>query len=77
MNSHHIVAHDGTHRPFGFECLHCGATRMIPLPIATDKFVAASNEFVAKHLACPARTCGGAPCTCPTPGITTAAEARP
>ena len=74
MSSHHVVAHDGTQRPFGFECLHCGATRTITLPISFDKFVAASKEFVAQHRACPARTCGGTPCTCPTPGITTAAD---
>lgn len=48
----HVVVHDGSRHPFGFECLHCKALLGITLPISTDEFVAASNAFVVKHRDC-------------------------
>lgn len=50
----HVVAHDGTRHPFGFECLHCGAVLGVSLPVSVDEFTAASNAFVVKHRDCPA-----------------------
>ena len=55
MSTSHVVAHDGTRRPFGFECLHCGAVLGLALPVSVDEFVAASEAFLARHRACPPR----------------------
>lgn len=52
MNTDHVVAHDGTKHPFGFECLHCGAVLAVALPVSNDEFVAAGNAFVARHREC-------------------------
>lgn len=53
MSTSHVVAHDGTRRPFGFECLHCGALLGITLPVSVDEFVSGGEAFFARHLACP------------------------
>ena len=55
MSTDHVVIHDGTVRPFGFECLNCGSTMPLGMPIATSDLVAASEMFVAKHRDCRSR----------------------
>lgn len=52
MSADHVVAHDGTHKPFGFECLHCGALLGLRLPVSVDVFAAAGEEFVRSHRGC-------------------------
>lgn len=54
MNTDHVVAHDGTRHPFGFECLHCGAVLGLTLPVSVDEFASAGKAFVAKHRDCKA-----------------------
>lgn len=51
-NTDHVVAHDGTRHPFGFECLHCGGRLGLTLPVSVDEFVSASEAFVKKHRDC-------------------------
>lgn len=48
----HIVAHDGTQKPFGFECLHCGATLPLSMPLAVDAFCGAADAFLVQHRDC-------------------------
>lgn len=49
----HVVAHDGTRHPFGFQCLHCGALLGVSLPVSVEEFGASANAFVVKHRDCP------------------------
>lgn len=55
----HVVAHDGSQKPFGFECLNCGEALAITLPTAVDVFASLGRAFAAKHRDCPAPSAGG------------------
>ena len=58
-NTDHVVAHDGTRHPFGFECLHCGAVLGIALPVSVDEVGPASEAFLKKHRDCKKPAGGG------------------
>ena len=55
----HVVIHDGTERPFGFECLHCGQRLPIGLPVSVDALTAASHDFGRRHRDCKVITVDG------------------
>ena len=46
MSTDHVVIHDGTVRPFGFECLNCGSTMPLGMPIATSDLVRAMEQAI-------------------------------
>ena len=52
MTRDHVVIHDGSHQPFGFECLHCGARLPIGLPVSVEELLAASDRFTKRHWGC-------------------------
>lgn len=56
----HVVAHDGSRKPFGFECLHCGESFAVTMPTAVDVFASMGRAFVGKHRDCPPKAVGGA-----------------
>lgn len=69
MSTDHIVAHDGSKRPFGFECLHCGALLGLALPVAADEFAAAGEAFSQKHRDCRPPVASFAPRRCAKCGL--------
>ncbi len=50
--SNHVVMHDGSVHPFGFECLHCRQFLPIALPVSVDVMLAASEDFARRHARC-------------------------
>lgn len=47
-----IMVDDGSQKPFGFECLRCGAYQKVNQPIKLSDFVILENIFIAEHRGC-------------------------
>ena len=47
-----IISHDGTQKPFGHECLRCGAYHKLPDKLPVDKFLKIAEAFIKLHKLC-------------------------
>jgi len=56
----HVVTRAAGNNTMPIECLHCGASITLALPVSVDEMAATTHGFVERHRAC-AKPAGGAP----------------
>lgn len=56
----HVVTRAAGTNTMPIECLHCGASITLALPVSVDEMAATTHGFVERHRAC-AKPAGGAP----------------
>lgn len=57
----HVVTRAAGNNTMPIECLHCGASITLALPVSVDEMAATSRGFMSRHRDCQPKPAGGAP----------------